>query len=39
MDSLLQAIEETKVGDEVPLVIIREKNKRMEFTVTMKERK
>lgn len=39
MESLLKAIEETKVGDEINVIVIRDESKRIEFKVTMKERK
>jgi len=39
MESLMNAIEETKVGDEIKVVVIREESQRIEFAVTMKERK
>jgi ABC-type glycerol-3-phosphate transport system substrate-binding protein len=39
MESLMNAIEETKVGDEVKVIVIREESQRIEFVVTMKERK
>ena len=35
MESLLKAIEETKVGDEINIIVIRDESKRIEFKVTM----
>lgn len=39
MEDLIEGIEETKVGDDILVIVIREENKRMEFQVIMQERK
>ncbi len=39
MEDLIEGIEETKVGDDILVILIREENKKMEFKVIMQERK